>query len=167
MASLTEYLTAMADTMMDVRQRDDFKYCSYEELVLVEGQYFAAPERLRPPGFRKMRDKRCYSNSVNALVSFGFKEQGYRYCEGFASGGIIPVMHAWLVSPDGQVVDPTWRSATEYHGVVIETTWLFEQLLKNGYHGIMSEDWRNDFALLRHGFPAEARFVAESNAGGR
>jgi len=54
------------------------------------------------PGFRVQE---CFFNAQRLSAhSLG----GLRYFEGFAMR-IIPVHHAWLVTPSGLVLDPTWR----------------------------------------------------------
>lgn len=63
----------------------------------------------------------CFSNSL----SIARKLDGYQYYEGFATC-MIPVEHAWIVSPEGKVIDPTWQRffndpnpPLDYYGVAI------------------------------------------------
>jgi hypothetical protein len=36
------------------------------------------------------------------------------YCEAFAWQAALAVEHAWAVTEDGRVIDPTWRESVAY-----------------------------------------------------
>jgi hypothetical protein len=56
---------------------------------------------------RNVQPKQCYYNSQ--LLSLD--DARLRYFEGYCFTGMIPLSHAWLVLPDGTVVDPTLEQA--------------------------------------------------------
>lgn len=71
----------------------------------------------------RTRRKECYANCMRIRN----RHPEYQYVEGWAIH-LIPVEHAWLVGPDGRVVDPTWclqepltppSGTSDYLGVVI------------------------------------------------
>lgn len=74
--------------------------------VLVDGKsYPFAPydaERWGPKG----RFKECFRNAYRWAIKW---DPELTYCEGYATGTGFPVHHAWLIDPDGNVQDPTWR----------------------------------------------------------
>jgi hypothetical protein len=55
----------------------------------------------------RCRDQACYANAARLAA----KVEGLHYVEGFADpslGGEMAFEHAWCVTPDRRVVDPTW-----------------------------------------------------------
>lgn len=86
-----------------------------------------------PPG----APRRCYDNAGNLAL-----EQGWAYCEGFAmQPGLFPMHHAWCLTDDGQVVDPTWRQAqdNEYFGVALNEAFLVAHCERIGHWGVFAE----------------------------
>lgn len=51
------------------------------------------------------KPKRCFDNSIQASLRFGFK-----YCEGYAIPPTvnIPIEHAWNETENGEIIDCTW-----------------------------------------------------------
>jgi hypothetical protein len=67
--------------------------------------------------------RRCFGNCQDILFSRQGRAEGLVYVEGYACSGLLsfafPTLHAWLVDPDGSVVDPTWEDpdTSTYFGV--------------------------------------------------
>jgi hypothetical protein len=133
-------------------KRSDYRYRTYEELILDQGKpYQGAP---RPKGVRKRKDRECFRNTVLLVQS----RPDLRYVEGYAAG-IIPVQHAWAIDQDDRVVDPTWREPEEsvYFGIVIPLETVYRLTIKHGVYGVLGNDYLLGAPLLRWGtfFPPE------------
>lgn len=87
--------------------RDAWVYRSLDELLLVHGRLFTpAPLSRR---YRRLPERQCYANafamaSVREELTY---VEGYAVCD-FGDGDLLPLQHAWCVTADGTVVDPTW-----------------------------------------------------------
>lgn len=125
-----------------------FAFASYHRLVLETGEaHTAAP---RPRGLRKGRDRNCFPNALHLAI----QRDDLTYVEGYAYpfGGIV-VDHAWCVTEDGTVVDPTWREPdlAAYLGIRIPTDIAGRIVSRQGVYGVLCNDWRNDQAILKAG----------------
>jgi len=167
MSDVENYLETMCLTQLSCsnRGREDWKYLSIEDFVLKEGQMFTAPDDELPEGVSLGTVKECFKNCINAVVLnlYADKEDDYFYCEGYALG-IIPMLHAWLITPEGKVVDPTWRDpGTEYFGVAFKRRFAQRQTMKQGYYGLL-DAYPSRWPLLQGIAPKEWR--AELNLTG-
>jgi hypothetical protein len=89
------------------------------------------------------RAKECFMNAASAVVFESSTD--LRYVEGYAAS-IIPIHHAWLVTPNGEVIDPTWAGqishgvtmspGSEYFGIAFDTDWLRAHLLRTEVWGV-------------------------------
>ena len=119
------------------------------DLLLARGQFFEhAP---RPTHVEKLADKECFSNALTLARD----SQGLHYCEGFATS-IIPVLHAWCVTDEGVVVDPTWHEDHDrtliYFGLAMDLGKVMARVIRQGCYGIMANfdgDEDEFIALLR------------------
>jgi hypothetical protein len=105
-----------------------------------------------PADIKPMAVKQCFANSL-ALVQ---RRPDLIYCEGYAAG-IIPTVHAWCVTSDGTVVDPTWTGdlqGEEYIGIPFQTQFVVEQIANRRYYGVI-EDWQNEYPLANGKFKVE------------
>lgn len=60
------------------------------------------------------------------------------YVEGYADSDLFPMEHAWVVDPDGRVIDNTWRKpGTVYYGVPFTRKFLMRALGVSGYYGLL------------------------------
>jgi hypothetical protein len=144
---MIDYLKLVAEWRAKNGPNREFRWQSYEELVLELGEVFEEAVLADQRG----EMKQCYRNSWMAA------EPGLTYYEGFALS-IIPVMHAWLVNSDGVVVETTWEEVGEtYIGVPVSR----KAVTATGYWGLMPNDYLNDFALLREGHGLAMRKGAE------
>ena len=81
--------------------------------------------------------KECFKNCADIMHA---RPEGLTYVEGF---GLTPrasflVHHAWLVTPAGVVVDPTWETPElcEYFGVSIPFEEAWAEMFKQGFYGV-------------------------------
>jgi len=116
---------------------------SIHKLVIDHGLDFEP--RLRPPGYRKMTDKECFSNSARLVLS----DESLTYVEGFALLEFAPIAvhHAWILDADGKMIDPTWHSAgSAYRGIPFKTEYLELVMQESGMYGILDNyQWRGIF----------------------
>lgn len=95
----------------------------------------------------------CFHNCATLALRW----QRFIYCEGYACG-VIPVLHAWLLDAQGNVIDPTWTGGRnmaepgiDYFGVAIKTKYLIERtaMLQRGpFVASILDDWINDYPIL-------------------
>lgn len=90
------------------------------------------------------KPKECFFNAAK-LVLDSFK---YTYCEGFAFGQVLPVVHAWCIDVNGNVIDPTWSKGSDYIGVPFTNQYLIQRLAKTGYYGSLIDNFQEGFPLL-------------------
>jgi len=149
---LKQYLDWMVSCRKVLGPRNNkFKFSCMEDFVLTHGQFF--PNYIpKPKWVRKGVIKQCFANCAKAVMRNPDK---LIYCEGFASG-IIPVNHAWLLTTDGQIIDPTWDGrkeikhegeGTEYYGVPFKFGYVLRILRETGYYGVL-DNWKNGFPLM-------------------
>lgn len=130
MSPLLQYLQAEA-SMRGVGAR----------FILAAGREYDA--RMLKHRFGRGVQQACYRNAFDLALAHPGE---LTYCEGRAlSCGFIPIEHAWCVTPDGQVVDTTWRDdERHYFGVRFDTDWL---------HGWVES--RSSYGVLANLFPKE------------
>jgi hypothetical protein len=116
-------------------------YTCIEEFVYRNGQLFT--NIIFPENLIIGKMKECYKNA--ALLCM--ENKNYFYVEGYACG-IIPVMHAWCIDKDKNVIDPTWNDGGEYFGIIIKKRFLMDSLVKKRVFGLI-DDWSNGWELLR------------------
>lgn len=93
----------------------------------------------RPRNFKRGALGDCYMNAGR----IAWDNPDLRYVEGYAVPGTVafPMMHAWLIDPDGRVIDPTWENGAAYFGVVIPNEAYSECLMRLGYWGVFDNLW--------------------------
>jgi hypothetical protein len=116
-AGLKSYLEQVSGMISGMGSHPDM--LNMHELVLEHGTLFPAPgESLseaecetvdRVGSGLQFEMKECFYNAQRLAAISGGE---LRYFEGFATR-IIPVHHAWVVTPSGKVVDLTWRLMKE------------------------------------------------------
>lgn len=145
---LKQHMVSRRKLMM-ANNNTKLKFSCMEDFVLSYGRLF--PDYLpKPKWVRKGVIKQCFSNCAKAVIR---NHDKLIYCEGLASG-IIPVNHAWCLTTDGKVIDPTWdgredikREGTEYFGVMFKFDYVLRIMRETGYFGVL-DNWKNGFPLL-------------------
>lgn len=81
--------------------------------------------------------RQCYRNAANLALSNPSK---YTYVEGYGHN-FITTQHAWCITRDGTVIDPTWKSpeACAYLGIPINYSFLVESLQRKRVFGIFDD----------------------------
>ncbi|MFI8459087.1 hypothetical protein [Kitasatospora sp. NPDC085464] len=113
-ASLIAYAKFLA-TFNRTLAKSSFRWQNVAELVLAQGRLHT-PAPL-PGHIDLLQPRRCFLNSAWTAA-----EHHLLYVEGWAvpAGFNLQLEHAWCVTPDGTVVDPTWEvPGTAYFGVPI------------------------------------------------
>ncbi len=150
-----EYLESVVAATIVPPKRANWKYKRNEELVLrcgVPMESKPLPESIEAgaPGF-------CYWNCQQLAIA----SDSLTYAEGYALHPDVgfPISHAWLLTPDGCAIDPTWDSPGCYFGVPLSTAWvqsvvaarnLFDNL------SIFDGNYIEKFSLLKDGLPVDA-----------
>lgn len=141
-------------TMSEIRGAPPtgFKYNSIEQLVLKEGQSFTATPL--PDDVKDGELGLCYMNAYHLVEDHPELE----YVEGYAQTSRLPIPleHAWAVTKDGNVVDPTWNRFFEkgetisYFGVKIPIDTVRKTILAREKYGVLN-DMEQGFPLLKSG----------------
>jgi hypothetical protein len=135
--------------------RAHWKYQRYEELVLDCG-FIMEPQPL-PERMEAGIPQFCYWNCQQLVLA----SDSLTYAEGYALHADVgfPISHAWLLTPDGYAIDPTWDSVGCYFGVPLSTTWV-ESVLATRNHldnlSIFDGNYIEKFSLLKEGLPSSA-----------
>jgi len=147
-----------------------YKYDSPQAFLLEKGiQYKSQPltddeKAIVDEAFKNFgkdyKFKECYYNAQLTAIYDGSDK--LQYVEGRATGGILPVDHAWL-EINGKVVDPTWTEGmvkggkpilgtfpdkTDYLGVIIPKSIIKDSLFKTEMARAMIT-YEDDYKLLK------------------
>ncbi|MGW0926610.1 hypothetical protein ACWD3J_47595 [Streptomyces sp. NPDC002755] len=134
------------------RTPEGLRYRSQFHLLLALGRRFTAVPS--PEGLIGMPDRLCYSNAAHYALAH--RDEGLVYAEGFAlthREGTFYLPHAWIVRPDGTVLDPGWDDAPgrAYVGIPVADSRLWPV---DG--GSLLQDFDRTLPLLRDGIPRSA-----------
>ncbi|GBG14820.1 pilus assembly protein PilM [Novimethylophilus kurashikiensis] len=119
----------------------------YYEFISTYGR--AWTPKPNPDWLKLGRAKMCYENAGRIAL----QREDLIYVEGVALR-LIPVPHAWLVTLDGDVIDPTWQSpeTCQYFGLAFKRDYLAQNILTTETWGIMGEFVPDD--LIENPLPA-------------
>jgi hypothetical protein len=118
-------------------------YESCDDFILRNGQPWR-PAR-KPHWVRFGTIKECFCNAARLVLA----HDDLIYCEGYAAGAVIPVMHAWAIDNEGTVIDNTWRTVgTEYFGVAVQRSYLHRALARQKYYGLI-DAYTHRWPMLR------------------
>jgi len=161
-AGLREQLATWVEFLREQKPDSDLHYLGDMDMVLREGRPYESVKwtTWRGTGYRRGPERRCFSNAFDLALQH-YPELDY--VEGFATTGLIGVHHAWCATPDGRVVDPTWREVTRedrpvdswaYLGIPLDLDWVSGRLFRQDTYGIFGE---NGADLWKAPLPEEAR----------
>jgi hypothetical protein len=130
MGAVTDELTNMAAAYRQLLGQHPSLY----GFVLERGrEYEPAP---LPAGISRGAPRQCFQNALNIA-----DDDGLVYTEGYMLRPGVPILvhHAWCVTPDGVVVDPTIPDPETcgYYGIEFQADWVFGL----GYFGTAIEKY--------------------------
>jgi len=139
-----KYLVQMAEMMEKVHSHNKttltgWKFHSLEAFVLgVGSEHIFAP---LPKSVRKGRFKECFADAHKLATR---TPERYVYCEGYATSGIIPVLHGWCLDlKRNVVVDRTWHDnrGQGYFGVSLRLDFVNAVMIRTGVYGVLGNLW--------------------------
>lgn len=139
----------------------DFKYIGFEQLILDCGTAMEA--KLLPANIKRGLPKSCYYN----CQKLAFEKEDFIYVEGYAlmDDPLFTTAHAWLLTPYGDAIDPTWETPGDaYLGIPLSTEWIrlfLESRKQRGRENdisIFESNYLESWSLLKEGLPPEAYF---------
>lgn len=122
--------------------------CSTEMFLLKHGRQMPVATHSAPK-VAKGPNGHCFHNATRHCIAN--EGRGLIYCEGFAiPPGLIPLHHAWLCTPQGEVFDPTatWEDCRDYFGVAFKHSFHVEMMLRSEYHSILGH-WQLGWPVER------------------
>lgn len=161
LAELKQYLQDRVTLLKEIRPNQGWKYLGFEELLLDCGTVMQAQSM--PKDIKRGLPRSCYYNSQK----LAFKQNNFTYVEGYAvaEGVSIPLVHAWLMTPDGYAIDPTWDTpGIAYLGIPFDTGWVKSILAARKQQGreddlsMLEGNYMEGFSLLKEGLPDKAYF---------
>jgi hypothetical protein len=113
-------------------------YCSMGDFILRNGRVFHPGDICWALG-----KQNCFQHAAVAAM----EERSLTYCEGYAIS-IIPVLHAWLLGPDGKVIETTWKEMGHaYYGIPFRTDYVRSQIKLNKHYS-MIDQWEKDWPTI-------------------
>jgi hypothetical protein len=88
-----------------------------------------------PRHYARQANQLCYMNATQLVT----ENPRLTYVEGYAChGGLFPLGHAWAVTKDCKVVDPTWDYPGEstYFGIAFRTAFVLEVVSSTRLYGL-------------------------------
>jgi hypothetical protein len=121
----------------------DFQYRCIEDFVLKNGRHMGR-RCIGSNQYPQGEMKQCYRNAFNLLELDPY----LIYCEGYATTGLLPVLHAWCIDPKGNIIDNTWNEGICYFGVPFNKIYVLKAVTQQGKYGVI-DNWKNSWPLLR------------------
>lgn len=112
------------------------------EAWLVEAGAIAYEHTPRPDSLDRMTPNECFKNAYDLAM----RDDRYHYVEGNCVVTELPLLveHAWCVTDDGTVVDPTLpeddpevNAMTSYFGIQVDLKIVNKSLIEYGVYGIL------------------------------
>lgn len=138
----------------------DWKFANTSDLVAQQGQDY--PYAPKPDNIPQGEPNSCYNNAYDLMDA---KPGRYTYVEGFVlpEGVDLPILHAWVVTNDGKVLDNTLETpGRAYRGIPMKPWYVRQMRQRVGAAGVLANQWKLDFELLQNGLPDNARRLHES-----
>lgn len=159
LAEITDYLRQIAAIEGGTR--------AFATFILEHGREWES-QRL-PAGYPAGIPRGCFGNSQKILFSKAAQRDGLVYVEGYACSGSLgfpfPTEHAWLVDPEGRVVDSTWEDPeiSTYFGVPFNPEYVARTVRQAGVPCSMIDNFHDRWELVRTpSLAAEAVLPEES-----
>ena len=159
LSSLKSYLETFA-LLRRGNHPEDWKYGGFEELVLNCG--IAMDAKPLPRNIERGTPKQCYANCQR----LAFRRKTLTYVEGYAVPALrtpMPIPHAWLLTAEGEAIDPTLETpGIIYLGVPLSTGWVKtflaerQKRTKKDDISIFEGNILEDYSLLKEGLPPDA-----------
>jgi hypothetical protein len=152
---IKRYLKSVVAAIEVPPTRANWNYQRYEELVLDCG-FIMEPQPL-PETIEPGIPQFSYWNCQQLVLA----SDSLTYAEGYALHADVgfPISHAWLLTPDGHAIDPTWDSLGCYFGVPLSTAWVQSVLESRNpldNLSIFDGNYIERFSLLKDGLPVDA-----------
>lgn len=131
-------------------------YTSEADFILKSGHSFE--NTALPRKVRMGRPRECFLNAATLALR---KPDIYMYVEGYAVNRWIamhPVAHAWCITFDNDVVDPTWDDGAEYFGVPFRHDYLRRVLKARRDYGLIDNP-EMDFPLVTGAFSVDEAVI--------
>lgn len=105
------------------------EYMGVAAFLLKHGkEYTATPASFKG---RRMKAKACYRNALLKVV----KDPSLTYVEGYITCFDIPIVHAWCIDKEGNVIDPTLDGkhiGMDYFGVPFKGKYVASLMMERG-----------------------------------
>jgi len=92
--------------------------------------------------------KECFKNSLDLCFT---NQEKYIYTEGYTITFGLPILHAWITTTDGKIIDPTIRKhekvGSEYFGVQFDFNYVIETTNEKKTYGIL-DNYQMGFPIL-------------------
>ena len=115
--------------LVDKHNNSKLKYPCLEAFILRNGQDMQYQPL--PNNINRGKMKMCFKNAYDTAL-----QHGYDYVEGYAIG-VIPMLHAWCVDKNLNVIDPTWEDGACYFGVIFPMNYVNSIILRRKRWGVM------------------------------
>lgn len=125
MTQSEQYLQRIVRLLKTRRYKRLNGYICVDDFILQHGKAMPVNGNLLPQGVERGPKGYCYFNAAELTRR---DPCNFIYCEGYADGGAFPLLHAWCITRQGLVVDPTWETGTDYFGVAFRAIYLRRRL---------------------------------------
>lgn len=147
--SIVPYLNIVSKSMRNMNL-EKHKHRSMADFIIKFGQHFKP--YIFPKKYNMGKQKQCYKNIFNLLV----EDVKLIPVIGYAMS-YIPLPHAWCVTENGNVIDPTWDYdrytwGKEYFGIPFKRKFILSQYMEKEYAYNIIDDYKNNYPLMRGQF---------------
>jgi hypothetical protein len=110
-------------------------------LLKSKGQIYFRNDSALASELKELRGeaRMCFKNCLDLALAH---PDQLTYVEGYAYASYpLPINHAWLITTDGQVVDPTWERGSNYFGIAFKNSELIKYLQITNTYGVIDSLW--------------------------